>query len=127
MSHTNVPLLGVHAHILDAAGHAFAEQPNQLREVYENVDEMLGVVREHVDRLVVLSDHGMEVGWIDSDEKPGSHSWRAMFGTTEDGPLPESVFDVREWLAQRESEQDGVVDAASLDTTREQLEDLGYL
>lgn len=127
MSHTNQPLVGVHSHILDAAGHAFAERPERLREVYENVDEMLGRVRKHVDDLVVLSDHGMEVGWINGDEEPGSHSWRAVFATTVDEPLPESVFDVREWLESQITQSNEHVDAASLDTTREQLEDLGYL
>lgn len=127
MTHTDLPLVGVHSHVLDAAGHAYAKRPEKLRSVYEDVDDLVGTVRDHVDRLVVLSDHGMEVGWVEGDDEPGSHSWRATFGTTADGPLPDDVFAVREWLEARTGR--GIDDRtdASLDTTREQLEDLGYL
>lgn len=127
MSETTLPVVGVHSHVLDAAGHAYARRPERLREVYEDVDEMLARVREHVDRLVVLSDHGIEVGWVEEDDSPGSHSWRAMVGTTEEGPLPESVLDVREWVEERTGDESAALDDASLDTTRDQLKDLGYL
>lgn len=129
MARTDLPLIGVHMHILDAAGHAYANREDQLRDVYEHVDDMLGALRERVGTLVVLSDHGMQVSTIPEDDRPGDHSWRATFATTADGDRPESVFEVREWLEARidtEREQSRT-EAASLDTTREQLEDLGYL
>lgn len=127
MSHANLSIIGAHSHILDAAGHAFANRPERLREIYLEVDELLGAVRDKVDRLVVLSDHGMEIGWIDGDENPGAHSWRAVFSTTEEGSLPETVFDVREWVEERASTSSMSSEASGLDTTREQLKDLGYI
>lgn len=127
MAQTSLPVVGAHMHVLDAAGHIYANREKNLQEVYERVDSMIGAVREQVDSLVVLSDHGMQVGSIPEDEIPGDHSWRATFGTTEEGPLPESVYDVREWVEERAGPHRERTDAASLDTTKEQLEDLGYL
>lgn len=127
MNETSLPVVGVHMHVLDAAGHAYATSEDDLRAVYERVDEMLGTIRQQVDRLVVLSDHGMEVDWIDGDDDPGSHSWRASFGTTESGPLPERLLDVRSWLDDHVESRSEATDAAELDATRAQLEDLGYL
>lgn len=127
MAHTSLPVVGVHSHILDAAGHTYANREEDLRQVYERVDEMLGTVREHVDRLVVMSDHGIEVSALDGDDDPGRHSWRATFATTESGERPESVYDVREWIEQRTRSHASRNDEVLLDTTREQLEDLGYL
>ncbi|MFC4543255.1 alkaline phosphatase family protein [Halosolutus amylolyticus] len=129
MGHANVPLAGVHMHVLDAAGHAFATHPDRLREVYERVDRLLGTLREHVDDLLVLSDHGMQVEWIDGDDEPGFHSFRAIGSTTIDDRPPESVFDVPEWIEVRVEDQRGTKDdrPAVMDTTEEQLRDLGYL
>lgn len=127
MAQTDFPVVGVHMHILDAAGHAYANNEESLKEAYERVDTMLGRIREEVGSLVVLSDHGMQVGMFPDDDRPGDHSWRAMFATTEDVECPESVFDVREWIESHTETRRSPTDAASLDTTREQLEDLGYL
>lgn len=127
MAQTEVPVIGVHIHILDAAGHAYANSIENLREVYEQVDSMIGTIRDEVESLVVLSDHGIQVEPFPEDDRPGDHSWRALFATTENGRLPESVFDVREWIESRTEFQQSPSKSASLDTTREQLEDLGYL
>lgn len=129
MGQAEVAVAGVHMHVLDAAGHAFATHPERLREVYERVDRLVGSVREHVDDLLVLSDHGMQVEWIDGDEEPGFHSWRALASTTLDDEPPESVFDVREWAEARADAFGGGGEgrAAVMDTTEEQLRDLGYL
>jgi hypothetical protein len=43
-----------------------------------------------------------------------------------DGPLPQSVFDVREWLEQRQPSGRASDEDAGFDTTAEQLEALGY-
>jgi phosphoserine phosphatase len=120
------PLVGVHLHILDAAGHAYATQEDSLRRVYEDVDTMVGSVRSAVDALVVCSDHGMTVEWL--DDEPGEHSWRAMFATTEEGDLPGSVFDIREWL-ERHAGPDRRPAATGTGTaiSRAQLEALGYV
>jgi hypothetical protein len=64
------------------------------------------------------------------DEEPGSHSWRAMFSTTLDGPLPEHVTDVRGWLEERTPERQQVDDGwtdSTMDTPTERLRDLGYI
>ena len=130
MGQTDVAVAGVHMHALDAAGHAFATHPDRLREVYERVDRLLGSVRDHVDELLVLSDHGMQVEWIDGDSKPGFHSWRALASTTLADDLPESVFDVRDWVDEHVADSnDRRVERqpAVMDTTEEQLRDLGYL
>lgn len=122
------PVAGVHSHILDAAGHTYADDEATLRRMYRVTDSMVGELRERVDRLVILSDHGMQAVCLD-DTTPGKHSWRAMMSTTEAGPLPESVFEVRDWiesrLTQADREESGAV---SMDeTTAEHLQDLGYL
>ncbi|WP_254769076.1 alkaline phosphatase family protein [Salinilacihabitans rarus] len=129
MGHADVAVAGVHLHLLDAAGHAFATHPERLRETYERVDRLLGSVREHVDDLLVLSDHGMQVGWIDGDDDPGFHSFRALASTTLDADPPASVFDVREWVEARADAFDSERErgAAVMDTTEQQLRDLGYL
>lgn len=124
MEKTNVPIVGVHSHILDIAGHAYMNHNERLRSVYERVDDMLGWVRSDVGPLVILSDHGMEVSWI--DESTGKHSKRALFGTTLDGPLPESVFDVKDWLEKQKPNETKSKENANFDTTDEQLEALGY-
>lgn len=125
MSDTSAPIAGVHSHVLDIAGHAYNEREERLRSVYERVDRMLGTLRAETDRLVVLSDHGMKVSWV--DDSPENHSMRALFSTTEDGPLPESVFDVREWLESRMADGQRNRELAGFDTSREQLAALGYV
>ncbi len=130
MGQTDVAVAGVHMHVLDAAGHAFATRPDRLRQVYERVDRLLGTVREHVDELLVLSDHGMQVAWIDGDDEPGFHSWRALASTTLEDEPPASVFDVRDWVDEHAATGDGTRaerQPAVMDTTEEQLRDLGYL
>lgn len=125
MAATDAPIVGVHCHVLDIAGHAYARQEDRLRAVYERVDSLLGWVRSEVDRMVVLSDHGMQVAWTGDDE-PGTHSMRALFATTEAGDLPASVYDVRDWLEARTA--DGRAEEATLDSDAplDRLEALGY-
>lgn len=130
MQEAGVPIAGVHSHVLDITGHAFASREEPLREYYERVDRMLGWVRERVDELVVLSDHGMQVAWLD-DEEPGVHSHRAMVGATAgvEGTLPDSVFEVRAWLEANTDEPDTgrSEEQVSMDTAEERLRELGYI
>lgn len=128
MAASGVPIAGVHSHVLDITGHIYARREEGLREYYEHVDRLVGLLREEVERVVVLSDHGMQVSWLD-DESPGTHSMRALVSATDavEGDLPESVYDVREWLeanvgtAERSAEQVGI------DTAHERLRELGYV
>lgn len=124
MAQTGAPIIGIHSHILDIAGHAYMTREDRLRSVYEQVDEMLGWIKSSVDNLIIISDHGMQVSWIDNTT--GKHSMRAMFGTTIDGPIPESVFDVKDWLEARKPAKETENEGAGFDTTAEQLEALGY-
>jgi hypothetical protein len=118
-------LVGVHCHVLDAAGHAYCRQEERLRHYYERTNFLLGSLRTCVDDLIVLSDHGMNVSWLD-DPEPGTHSWHATVATTLDVDLPETVWDVADWLRELDV-SDGGHRADDFDTTRERLEDLGYL
>lgn len=128
MSQTDAAVVGAHSHVLDVAGHLYADQPDRLQAVYEWVDDLLGWLRDYVDKLVVMSDHGIE-NEICGDEHPGKHSWRAMISTQGiSEPLPESVYDVREWLesnvSTRSRQNEEYLDAGP---AREHLADLGYL
>lgn len=128
MSRTDASVVGVHSHVLDVAGHVYADEPDRLRSVYKWVDDLLGWLRGYVDRLVVLSDHGIRNSLCD-DDNLGNHSWRAMISTQGlSGPLPESVYDVRSWLEAR-AERSGHRDDEYVDVgpAREHLADLGYL
>lgn len=124
MAKTDVPIVGVHSHILDIAGHAYMTRENRLQSVYEQVDGMLGWIRSSVDQLVIISDHGMQVSWI--DDKTGKHSMRALFATTTDDQIPKSVFDVKDWLEDRKTNKTVEREGAGFDTTGSQLQALGY-
>lgn len=120
------PIAGVHLHLLDTMGHHYARRPEQLREWYRLADRRVGELREEIDRLVVLSDHGMQTVAVDGDEEPGMHSWRAMIaGQGVETPLPEKVFDVRAWLESQVTER--AETEFHSDTTTEQLRALGYV
>ena len=127
-SEWDVPVAGVHSHVVDIMGHTYANREERLRETYEWIDREVGFLRDRVDRLVILSDHGMQVGWLD-DESPGTHSFEALVSAEGvDGPLPDSVYDVREWLeAQFDDVSNGDDTAASSDTPVQHLKDLGYM
>jgi hypothetical protein len=78
------------------------------------------------DELLILSDHGMKNGLID-DSAPayGSHSFRAFAATTIDDPLPETVFDVFEWVESHVER--GEEDDEELEMPKERLRKLGYI
>jgi hypothetical protein len=126
MSDTDLALVGTHAHVLDITGHIHCRDEAALREWYEWVDGQIAHLRERVDRLLILSDHGMQASWL-GDDDPGGHSWRPLASSQGlAGTLPASVFSVRErleaWSARTEAGE-----AVEMDTETEQLEALGYI
>lgn len=124
MAQTDAPIVGVHSHILDISGHAYMNHKADLKQMYERVNNLLGWVRSQIDRLVIISDHGMQVEWI--DHETGQHSMRSMVATTEKGSLPDTVFDVKEWLENMKVESEIENKSGEFDTTKDQLEALGY-
>lgn len=122
----NVAIAGVHVHLLDHMGHMYARRPTELRRMYDRLDSMIGWLRSTVDRLVILSDHGMQTTATDDDD-PGVHSNHALIATTEPGPLPSDVVDVRDWLEDHLRYEENDRSITTVDAPREHLEDLGYL
>lgn len=127
----NVVLAGVHIHVLDAMGHAYADDEAELRTAYEWVGRWVDRIRNGLgddDHLVLLSDHGMVTSFYeatgDRGNDPAVHSWRAYAASTFDS-VPESVFDVREWLEPRIGRY--VEAGESLELPEEQLRQLGYI
>ncbi|MCD2205033.1 alkaline phosphatase family protein [Halobacterium sp. KA-6] len=126
-----VAVAGVHIHLLDAAGHAYCDEPDRLQTVYERAGEFVAEIRADLgdeDDLLVLSDHGMVVNWYDDEDdrgmSPGSHSWRAFANSTLDS-VPETAFDVPDWVDRNAGEVHE--SSAQLDIDKEQLRDLGYI
>lgn len=123
----NIPVAGVHVHMLDHMGHLYAKRPDELRQAYEDVDTLVGWLREVVDRLVVISDHGMQSSALD-DSDPGVHSWRSFMAVTgEYDALPESILDVNGWILELVSEEINDPTTTTADAPIEHLQDLGYL
>jgi len=122
----NPSLLGFHTHILDAAGHVYAEDEEKLGEFYNWVAGRVDALRSLVsdsDEILLLGDHGMEAEFL-GDETPGQHSWRPHVASTA-STIPQDVVDVRDWVESRLEEGDQRGD--SMDIPEEQLRDLGYI
>lgn len=131
--HHNAVLIGTHVHVLDAAGHAYANNEDHYRWFYERVAKFVSRVRAEMDpddELLILSDHGINVEWLEIDTELYNHSWRAYSTSTLD-TRPRSVFDVKEWVDDnigpherkfRRNEQDNAVEMPE-----QTLEDLGYI
>jgi hypothetical protein len=127
----DVSVAGVHIHLLDATGHAYCTQPEPLEASYRRAGEFVTEIRDSLgedDELLILSDHGMVVDfYADEDDRGvpnGSHSWRAFASSTTDS-VPESVFEVREWVDAHASVVTHRDD--DLDIDMDQLRDLGYV
>lgn len=121
------PVVGVHSHILDVYGHVFANREDELRRAYLSVDGFLGWVLDRVENVVIMSDHGIQTGFL-GDETPGDHSHDALFATTLDADPPRDMFGVRDWIEHNSpDEQSAGHESLVSDTTREQLQDLGYV
>lgn len=131
MSQAAFPIIGVHSHILDHAGHAWARQPEKLEQVYDHVDRLAGTLLAHepVTELVVVSDHGMQTTVTD-DDAPGHHDFQGMVASTFDGALPTHVTDVRAWLevnTPRVEEVGAPWTDRTFDTPIDHLRELGYI
>lgn len=130
MLNHEVTLAGVHIHTLDAAGHAYSENEDSLRKIYERVGGFVDQLAQALgpnDDLLLLSDHGMRTsfyGKIEENKSPGSHSWRAYASSTTDS-VPNSVFDVVEWVEEHIEERS--VSEETVDIDEEQLRNLGYI
>ncbi|RJT07991.1 alkaline phosphatase family protein [Halococcus sp. IIIV-5B] len=123
----NVPISGAHIHYLDHMGHLYGKRPETLRSAYMEMDALVGWLRQQVDRLVIISDHGMQTTSTD-DSDPGVHSSHALMATTEFGELPTNVMDIRDWLDERVVEDTEERESkATVDAPMEHLRDLGYL
>ncbi|MBX0323118.1 alkaline phosphatase family protein [Halomicroarcula sp. F13] len=123
----DVEIAATHIHILDVLGHLYPEDRESYREVYEDVDERVGEVRDTLgedDELLILSDHGMEVSWVEEDDDYGTHSWRAIASTTLDSP-PEHALDVKSWVENNIQAVD--TKRTATDLPEEQLRELGYI
>lgn len=125
MLHHDVALAAVHVHAPDAMGHPYATERDELKRGYERIAEYVRELHEALDddELLVLSDHGMQVEWLD-DENPGNHSWRAFAATTYD-TLPGHLLDVKAWVEERVQAVD--VERSEIEMPTETLRDLGYL
>lgn len=133
MLNHDVSLVGVHIHALDVFGHAHAEEIDELERLYfrvaEFVEELLTDLDDD-DDLLILSDHGILNEALDGTDVPedrelGDHSFRAFASSTRDGPVPESVFEVREWVENNLTETGA--EHSDLDMPKEQLRRLGYI
>lgn len=121
-----VNLLGVHTHILDAAGHIYPDDEAHYRAFYEWVADRVNAITDLLnedDILLLLGDHGMEVGFLD-DDTPGQHSWRPHVASTEDS-VPMDVVDVRKWVDQRVTHEHDT--GKQMDVPEDRLRELGYL
>lgn len=123
-----IALAGVHVHTIDMASHAYGEQEAELGRLYEWTADRVTEIREAMgpdDDLLILSDHGSHTKFLDPDEVPGKHAFRAFASTTHpDGP-PESVFEVKDWVERRIDVDE--YRESDLDLPTEQLKDLGYI
>lgn len=127
MLNHQVDVAGVHIHTPDAFGHPYAWDQQRLEEKYERIGGFVSELREALgedDELLVLSDHGMQVDWFEEDENVSKHSFRAYVTTTLDS-VPESVYDVREWV--EENVVEGEVTRTEIEMPEETLRDLGYI
>lgn len=124
---TGAPVVGVHSHILDVAGHTYHNDDEEMERYYNKVNEMINDYLDGIDRLVILSDHGMQMKFLGDDE-PGTHSWRAYGTTNMSQPLPDDILDMNYWLNHHKIER--TIDDESLERDEEtvqNLRDLGYI
>ena len=131
-------LAGVHIHALDVFGHAYADTRDDLthstgrvqdlertyRDIAGKVDELREVMAKE-DELLILSDHGITNELVDDPKADfGSHSFRAFAATTIDGPLPDSVFDVYDWVEKHVEDAD---EEEAMEMPKDRLRELGYI
>jgi hypothetical protein len=131
-------LAGVHIHALDVFGHAYANERDDLnhstgriqdlehtyRRIAGMVDEVRNAMSEN-DDLLIISDHGMTNELTDPPETNyGGHSFRAFAATTVESQLPDTVFDIYDWV---EAHVDDAKKEEPMEMPEEQLRQLGYI
>jgi hypothetical protein len=130
MLNHNVVLAGTHIHTLDVCGHAYGDDHDRYRQIYDWIAEWVARIRDSLqddDDLLVLSDHGIHTKYCHGEDvTPGSHSWHAFASTTIEETPPTSVFEVREWI-ERHVEKFEAVDTEAVEMPVEQLRELGYI
>ena len=104
------------------------DDSESLKQVYRRVGNFVDEIVESLsedDDLLPLSDHGISVTFLDSDQDndPNSHLWRAYASTTTD-QIPEDV-DVREWIESHLLEPSAETNDVEMPV--EQLRELGYI
>lgn len=129
MLNHDVVLAGVHVHALDLFGHAYCrdEHEDRYERLYRRVGEYVQEVSDALssdDDLLILSDHGIQVSWLD-DAEPERHSYRAYASTTIDDELFEDVFGVKDWVESHIDDYDP--DREKLNLPEERLRQLGYI
>lgn len=116
-------LVASHVHTVDAFGHPYATDRERLRHFYHRLDEYVGRLRNAIDGdILIVSDHGMKVEWLDED--PGEHSWHA-FASTTTGEPPTHALEVRDWVESHVGTDS--MDEDEMDMPTETLRQLGYL
>jgi len=121
------PVAGVQCHILDKVGHTYAKDDDKIEQYYQYINELVRVVRQRVDRLLIVSDHGMQTTVLD-DPEPGVHSWEAHCAAQGlDGDLPTDVFEVRAFIEANMTESTDESHSVAVDAPEEHLRDLGYI
>lgn len=123
----DLEIAATHVHVLDVLGHLYPTDRERYREVYKDVDERVGEIRDALgpdDEMLLLSDHGMGVSWVEGDEDPGKHSWRAIASTTLESP-PEHALDVKDWVENHVQPID--IKRTQTDLPEQQLRELGYI
>jgi hypothetical protein len=127
-------IIGIHLHILDVAGHLYCNDEKKLYKHYKWTDSIVGwflnQIQDNTD-VVILSDHGMNVSWLDDDD-PGGHSWYPYIATTmSDIDLPSNIMDVFGWLSKLDLDGEGKSSTKEQKSLTEsqvnQLKELGYI
>jgi hypothetical protein len=126
----DVVLAGTHIHTLDVTGHAYGDDEEKYRRMYDWVADWIDRIRQRLgddDDLLVLSDHGINTrSCREEDMGPGSHSFRAFASTTIDKKPPESVFDVKAWIERHVDEYEET-EGEAVDLPEDTLRELGYI
>jgi hypothetical protein len=131
MTNHSLGLVGVHVHIVDAAGHAYVDDEDAYAAVYERVGDFVAELHASLDaddELLLMSDHGMTVSFHsdeDDGRAPGHHSWRA-YATATTVDCPSSVYEVVDWVEEHYEPAAARTDE-DVDIPTAQLRELGYM
>jgi len=112
-------LTATHIHYIDFCSHIEARNEVALKQDYKLIEGLVNTVRENVESLMIISDHGIKAGWIDTPPV-GHHSMRGYFSVTSDWPtpIPQNVKQVHDYIRLNKNPENNL---------NELLNDLGYL